>query len=364
MRTRTKSRADRPSTDEARWAAVLARDKSGDGAFYYSVATTGVYCRPSCGARRANRANVQFHATSADAEAAGFRACKRCKPASADLATAHTDKVARACRLIETAEDEPKLDDLAQAAGLSPFHFHRIFKAATGVTPKAYAIAHRHKSVRASLKTSRTVTEAIHDAGFKSSGRFYAASNEVLGMTPKSFRTGGDDAEIRFAVGECSLGAILVAESIKGVCAILLGDDPQALVRDLETRFPKARLAGGERTFEKRVAAVVGFVEAPASEFKLPLDIRGTAFQHRVWQALRKIPAGATATYADIARAIGKPQAVRAVAGACAANAIAVAIPCHRVVRSDGELSGYRWGVARKRALIERERKRALLKIK
>ncbi len=343
--------------DDRRWAAVMARDPSFDGTFYYSVATTGVYCRPSCAARRPKRENVRFHATCADAEAAGFRPCKRCKPNAPALHQEHAAKVARACRLIETSPEAPALGALAEAAGLSTYHFHRIFKAVTGVTPKAYAMACRQKRVRDHLKGSNSVTEAIYEAGFNSSGRFYASSSKVLGMTPSRYRAGGADAAIRFAIGDCSLGAILVAASEKGVAAILLGDDPSALVRDLKDRFPRATLIGGDKDFETLVAKVIAHVEAPGTSLELPLDVRGTAFQHRVWAALRDIPAGTTATYAEIAKRIGAPKAVRAVAGACAANPLAVAIPCHRVVRSDGALSGYRWGVARKRALLAKEAK-------
>jgi AraC family transcriptional regulator of adaptative response/methylated-DNA-[protein]-cysteine methyltransferase len=238
---------------------------------------------------------------------------------------------------------------------MSRYHFHRVFKAITGLTPRAYAAAHRAERVRRELGRSRTVTEAIFDAGFNSGGRFYATSDEVLGMTPTDYRAGGARAEIRFAVGECSLGSILVARSEKGVCAILLGDDPDQLARDLQDRFPRANLIGADAEFEKLVAKIVGFVEAPTVGLDLPLDVRGTAFQQRVWQALRKIPVGSTASYSDIAQRIGAPRSVRAVAQACAANAIALAIPCHRVVRHDGALSGYRWGVERKRALLERE---------
>jgi AraC family transcriptional regulator of adaptative response/methylated-DNA-[protein]-cysteine methyltransferase len=341
--------------DDARWEAVIARDASFDGQFYYSVATTGVYCRPSCPARLAKRCNVSFHDTAADAERAGFRACKRCKPDGLSLDQQHAGTVAEACRLIETAEVAPTLDALAEAVGLSPYHFHRIFKAAVGVTPKAYATAHRNKRVRDQLNRSGTVTEAIYDAGFNSNGRFYATSAKVLGMTPTDFRSGGANAEIKFAIGECSLGAILVAASDKGVCAILLGDEPEALARDLQDQFPRAQLVGGDAAFERLAAQVIGFVEAPGIGLDLPLDVQGTAFQHRVWDALRRIPAGSTASYAEIAEAIGAPKSVRAVARACAANHLAVAIPCHRVVRTDGALSGYRWGVQRKRALLDIE---------
>ena len=342
--------------DEAeRWAAVTGRDRNADGHFFYSVSTTGVYCRPSCASRRARREHVRFHLTCADAEQAGFRPCRRCRPNEPALAEQRAAVVANACRLIEGAEEMPSLVRLADAVGMSRFHFHRVFKSLTGVTPRGYAAAHRARRVREELARASTVTEAMHGSGFNSSGRFYAAAAGVLGMTPTSFRSGGTGTLIQFAVGECSLGSVLVAATDKGVCAILLGDDPEALVRDLQDRFSKAQLAGGDRDFEHLVAKVIGLVEAPGLGLDLPLDVRGTAFQQRVWQALRDIPAGSTASYTDISLRIGAPKAVRGVAQACAANAIAVAIPCHRVVRSDGTLAGYRWGVERKRALLARE---------
>lgn len=344
-----------PVDDELKWAAVVARDKDCDGEFYYSVATTGVYCRPSCPARRANRVNVRFHTTPAEAEAAGFRPCKRCRPDKPPQAEQSIAKIAAACRLIEEAEEEPGLEELAKSAGLSPYHFHRVFKAVVGVTPKAYAIAHRRKRVREKLATSASVTEAIYDAGFNSSGRFYANAAHALGMTPRAFRKGGADAEMKFAVGKCSLGSILVAASDKGVCTISLGDEPDALLLDLQDQFPRARLIGGDADFERLVATVVAFVDAPKNGLKLPLDIRGTAFQQRVWAALREIPPGSRISYADLAKRIGRPNATRAVASACAANTLAVAIPCHRVVRTDGAISGYRWGVERKRSLLDKE---------
>jgi AraC family transcriptional regulator of adaptative response/methylated-DNA-[protein]-cysteine methyltransferase len=291
------------------------------------------------------------------AQQAGFRPCKRCKPNEPAFARQQADKVKAACRLIETAETEPKLDELAKAAGLSPYHFHRLFKSVLGITPKAYAAAHRSKRVREKLGRSATVTEAIYGAGFNSNGRFYATSSEALGMTPSQFRAGGADAEIRFAIGHCSLGLVLIAASDKGVCAIYFGDDPDELPRDLKKQFPRARLVGGDPAYDALVAKVIAFVEDPHTDLDLPLDIRGTAFQHRVWQALRRIPAGSTASYADIAKAIGAPKAVRAVARACATNRIAVAIPCHRVIGSDGSLTGYAGGIERKRALLAKEAK-------
>ncbi|MGJ7038661.1 AraC family transcriptional regulator of adaptative response/methylated-DNA-[protein]-cysteine methyltransferase [Shinella sp. BE166] len=349
-----------PVADDPRWARIVARDKEADGRLWYSVATTGVYCRPSCPSRRANPRNVMLHDTLESARATGFRPCQRCNPEGPSLESENAALVARACRIIEDSEEEPALEALAEAVGRSAGYFHRVFKAATGLTPKAYAAADRAKKVREGLETGNSVTAAIYDAGFNSSGRFYEKSTGMLGMTPTQYRAGGADEAIRFAVGQTSLGAILVASSTKGVASILLGDDPDALVRDLQDRFPKARLVGADKDYEALVARVVGFVENPGIGLELPLDVRGTAFQRRVWQALQEIPAGARTSYSEIARRIGSPTAVRAVAGACAANALAIAIPCHRVVRTDGALSGYAWGIERKRALLEREAARSI----
>lgn len=341
--------------DDPRWRAVAARDAQADGTFYYSVKTTGVYCRPSCAARLARPENVAFHRTREDAERAGFRPCKRCKPDQAPAAERQAAMVAEACRFIEESDETPDLTALAERARMSVSRFHRVFKAATGLTPKAYAASQRQRRVRSALGQTATVTGAIYDSGYNSSSRFYESSNGMLGMTPSAFRAGGERMDIRFAVGECSLGSILVAESERGICAILLGEQADALVRDLQDRFPRANLIGADREFEERVANVTAFVERPGGEWDLPLDIRGTAFQQRVWQALRKIPAGATVSYSELAERIGAPKSARAVAQACGANTIAVAIPCHRVVRSDGDVSGYRWGVERKRTLLDRE---------
>ncbi len=343
------------TADDPRWGRVLARDRSADGRLWYSVATTGVYCRPSCPSRAANPKNVALHDTLEAAKATGCRPCKRCNPDGASLDAQNAALIAKACRLIEQSEEPLSLAELADAVELSPGYFHRLFKATTGLTPRDYMQAHRAERVREGLAQGQSVTATIYDSGFNSSGRFYEKATQMLGMTPSKYRAGGADEDISFAVGQSSLGAILVASSDNGVAAILMGEDPDALVRDLQDRFPRARLIGGDADYERLVARVVGFVEAPNLGLDLPLDVRGTAFQQRVWRALSDIPPGRTASYADIARAIGAPKAVRAVAGACAANNIAVAIPCHRVVRNDGALSGYAWGVDRKRALIERE---------
>ncbi|MGA9658526.1 MAG: bifunctional DNA-binding transcriptional regulator/O6-methylguanine-DNA methyltransferase Ada [Asticcacaulis sp.] len=342
-----------PSSEaDSRWQALLSR--KGDG-FVYGVSTTGIYCRPDCPSRLPKRENVVFFDTSETAETAGFRACLRCDPEGEGKAAEKGKIIAEACRLIEQSEAPPLLEGLAKASGLSPHHFHRTFKAATGLTPKAYADACRAARARGGLQSGQSVTDALYAAGFGSNGRFYERSNAILGMTPTRYRKGGAGEVIHFALGQSSLGAILVAQSDKGVCAITMGDDPESLVRDLQDRFPQAQLIGGDAGFEAVVAQVVGFVDVPAKGLDLPLDIRGTAFQQRVWQVLQAIPAGQTRSYAEIAALMSAPKAVRAVAGACAANALAVVIPCHRVVRTDGGLSGYRWGVDRKRALLLKE---------
>ncbi len=341
---------------DPRWASVVARDPGADGAFVYSVATTGVYCRPSCGARRPRPENLQFHEDAAAAERSGFRPCKRCKPEAPPAAERQAAQVAAMCRWIEAQPHVPSLQELADYAGASPSHVQRVFKRVVGISPRAYAAARRSRTLRAALERGSTVTEAIYEAGYGSGSRFYEQSRQLLGMTATDYRAGAPQRRIRVAVGECSLGAILVAAAERGVCAILLGDDPEELLHDLERRFPRAELVVGDAEFEGIVARVVALVERPGAGAEIPLDIRGTAFQQRVWEALRKIPPGSTSTYAEIAHAIGAPAAVRAVAGACAANPLAVAIPCHRVVRKGGQLSGYRWGIERKRALLERER--------
>lgn len=354
---RGRAGGDLTAADAAgRWRAVAARDASADGRFVYAVTTTGIYCRPSCPSRRAKRVNTRFFDGPAEAEAAGFRPCLRCAPRGPSRAEANAALVAAACRLIEAAEDTPRLGEIAARIGLSEAHFHRLFKAATGLTPRAYAAARRAGRLRAELEAGESVTGALYAAGYGSAGRLYAESDAVLGMTPGAYRDGGRDVAIRYAVGASSLGPVLVAMSDRGVCAILMGEEAEAPEAALALRFPKARIDAGAADFADLVARVVALVERPGSGLDLPLDLRGTAFQRRVWQALRAIPAGETASYAEIAARIGAPGAARAVAGACAANPVAVVVPCHRVLRGDGALSGYRWGVERKRALLDRER--------
>lgn len=347
--------------DDPRWRALAVRDRHADGQFVYSVRTTGVYCRPSCGARAARPENVAFHATPADAARAGFRPCKRCRPDVAAPDHPGVGLVTELCRFIAArvgdAQPAPTLDQLAQRANLSPFHLHRLFKTATGLTPRRYAAAVRGGRMRDGLAAAASVTDAIYDAGYGSNGRFYEAADGVLGMKPTTFRAGGAGMTIRYASTRSSLGVVLAAATERGVCAILLDDDVRVLERELARRFPHAQRLPGDASFARTLARVVELIENPCLSTlpELPLDIQGTAFQQRVWQALRRIPAGQTATYADIAAAIGAPRAVRAVGAACGANHISVAIPCHRVLRSDGKLSGYYWGVDRKRALLERE---------
>jgi AraC family transcriptional regulator of adaptative response/methylated-DNA-[protein]-cysteine methyltransferase len=343
-------------TDDARWRAILRKDPTADGRFFYSVKTTGVFCRPSCPSRRPRCENVEFHLTSRDAQRAGFRPCKRCHPTRPSPDTHRAQSIETACKLIANSPETPDIATLAAAANLSSSHFHRTFKSLTGLTPKAYAAAHRSEHLRCNLKISRTVTSAIYNAGFNSAGPFYAASKRVLGMKPSTFRAGGRDTTIHFAIAECSLGTLLVAGSDIGICAIFLGDDRTKLVRELKDRFPAANVIPAKPEFETQIAQVIAFVERPQLGLSLPLDIRGTAFQQRVWQQLAKIPRGKTATYSQIALQLGSPRATRAVARACANNPIAVAIPCHRVIRADGSLSGYRWGLSRKQKLLDAER--------
>ena len=342
--------------DAARWRAVCANDRRANGCFVYAVRTTGVYCRPGCVSRQPRRANVVFFDTGTAAAEAGYRPCKRCLPSGRSRAERHRELVVRACRRIDAGPGRVSLADLATAAGLSRGHFHRLFREHTGLTPHQYERAQRDERLRCALADGAPVARALGEAGHDAGGTGHARATGALGMPPSRYRRGGAGSTIRFAVGQATLGAVLVAGAERGVCAIALGDDPDALVRGLQARFPRASLVADEDGFAAHVARVVGFVETPSLGLDLPLDIRGTVFQRRVWRALSEIPLGGTASYAEIARAIGAPGSARAVAAACGANPLALAVPCHRVVRSDGGLSGYRWGVERKRALLARER--------
>lgn len=343
-------------TEAQRWKAVRQRDRQADGEFVYSVATTGVFCRPACPSRLALRKHISFHDSCLQAQQAGFRPCKRCKPWGPSQEKRDIEAATRACRLIEAADSLPSLTTLAKAVGLSPFHFHRIFKSVVGITPKTYAAQRQTEQVRVALRRQPSVTAAIYSAGFTSSSRFYERSMDNLGMTPTEFRAGGKGVQIRYTIAPCPLGFVLAAATERGICAIRLGSDPKALAAELRQDFPNSVVHAADPMLEKCVKTVVQQINSPNERVDLPLDIRGTAFQQRVWQALRQIPPGKTTTYSRLAEQIGQPDAVRAVAGACAANPVAVVIPCHRVVRSNGELSGYRWGPERKRQLLERER--------
>jgi len=343
------------STEQARWQALVRRDQRADGAYLYGVVTTGVYCRPACSSRLPNRENVRFFDTFREAEEAGFRPCKRCNPRSEEGKDTQAEAVARACELIDESEEPPTLAELAGAVGLSPSYLHRLFKKTVGVTPKQYAMEKRLGDVRERLQTDATVTEAIYEAGFASSSRFYEDITEKLGMKPSEYRNGGQGMRIHSAIAQSYLGWVQVAATAKGICAIDLADSPDDLKARLRARFPEASLVENDPNFQVLVAQVLAFLESPQEGLDLPLDVQGTAFQRRVWLALRQIPPGSTASYGEIAARIGNRQAARAVAQACASNPIAVAIPCHRVVRSDGDLGGYRWGQERKGKLLEQE---------
>lgn len=341
-------------TDDDRWQSVLDRDADADGQFVFAVRTTGIFCRPSCRAKHALRENVSFFADAQQAQAAGYRPCKRCLPDQASALQPRLDKIARACQLLER-ESPLTLDELAREVAMSPYHLHRLFKAATGMTPKAWQQSWRARRLRDALAKGGPVTQAILNAGFPDSSSYYRQADQALGMTAKQFRNGGDSVSVRYTLTDCTLGRCLVAQSERGICAILLGDNDAALVSELRQLFPCALNEPADARFQQNVREVIAVINARNAPLSLPLDIRGTAFQQQVWQALRAIPCGETVSYQQLANALGRPKAVRAVASACGANRLAIVIPCHRVIRADGALSGYRWGVARKARLLQRE---------
>jgi AraC family transcriptional regulator, regulatory protein of adaptative response / methylated-DNA-[protein]-cysteine methyltransferase len=338
------------------WSAVVAHDATQDGRFFYSVKTTGVYCRPGCASRQPRRENVAFHQTAAAAEAAGFRPCKRCRPNEGSSADRHIAAIGRACALIRASDEIPSLAELADAAGISRFHFHRVFKQITGTTPRQWGKSNRLGRFADRLDAGEGIAQAAYGAGFGASSRAYEAAPNGLGMTPATRQRGGKGETIRFTIVSTWLGWAIVAATERGICMTALGDDRARLETELRRRFPAAELRPADAALSGWAERVVRFITRPGDTLDLPLDIRGTAFQARVWHALQKIPPGRTATYTDIAAALGQPRAVRAVAQACASNKLAVVVPCHRVVRRDGDLAGYRWGVERKRALLDRER--------
>ncbi len=344
------------NSDDARWKAVVDNNSSGDGTFYYAVITTGVYCRPSCTSRLPNRTNVKYFDTCEDAETAGYRACKRCNPTTDSKTLEIEKKIIHACRIIEESEISLKLDEIATRVNLSPYHFHRLFKKIVGVTPKQYASRNQSQRFQKSLKTSRSITDAIYSAGYGSSGSAYDKTQDQLAMKPKEYRKGATGIIITYGLANCFLGWVIVAATERGICAIEFGDDPDILPDQVQARFPKAQLKKADIGFESLIKEVVDFIKAPDDKFQLPLDIQGTAFQQRVWNVLRQIKPGKTLSYSDVANKIGNPNAVRAVASACASNKLAVVIPCHRVISKDGKVSGYRWGTDRKKMLLESEK--------
>jgi AraC family transcriptional regulator, regulatory protein of adaptative response / methylated-DNA-[protein]-cysteine methyltransferase len=344
-----------------RWQAIVQRSPNSDGTFFYGVKTTGIYCRPICSSRQPKQANVVFFDNFNEAEAAGFRPCKRCSPRSISPQQQQSEIIAKVCQQIAESDKPLSLAAMAQIAGLSSHHFHRVFKEIVGVTPKQYVSTQRANRVRQQLQENNTVTQAIYEAGFETSSSFYDKSTTLLGMTPTEYQQGAKGLEIQFAVKPIWLGWVVVAMTARGICAIGLGDTAEVVTAQLQQQFPHAQIRESDPEFDDWIDRTIAFIETPQLGLDLPLDIQGTAFQQRVWQALQQIPPGTTASYSEIAQQIGNPQAVRAVARACATNQIAVAIPCHRVVGSDGSLKGYRWGGNRKRNLIEREAAQSII---
>lgn len=342
-------------TDDARWNAVGENNSSADGTFYYAVITTGVYCRPSCKSKLPNRDNVEYFTTCNDAETAGYRACKRCRPTTTSKVEEIEQKIIQSCRTIEERETSIKLDELATQVNLSPYHFHRLFKKIVGVTPKQYATRHQSQRFHKRLKSSSSVTDAIYSAGYGSSGSAYDKKRDQLAMKPTVYRKGAEGVTITYGLAQCFLGWVIVAATDRGICAIEFGDDSETLPEQVQARFPNAQLSKADVGFKTLIKEVVDFIESPKDTFRIPVDIQGTAFQQQVWEVLRQIKPGQTMSYTDVAKRMGKPNAVRAVASACASNKLAVLIPCHRVVSKTGKTGGYRWGPERKQKLLESE---------
>jgi AraC family transcriptional regulator of adaptative response/methylated-DNA-[protein]-cysteine methyltransferase len=357
MRPLPESPLPRVADEEACWRAVLDRDAGRDGTFVYAVRSTGVYCRPSCPARQPRRVQVVFYPLPEVARACGYRPCKRCRPDQGGGGDPQVEVVRRACRLLEAHAEGPlSLAELGADAGLSPAHLQRVFKRVTGISPRQYADACRLGRLKARLKEKKTVTTALHEAGYGSSSRLYERAAEQMGMTPATYRRGGREVAIAYTVADCPLGRLLLAGTDKGVCAVYLGDAGDALAEELRREFPAAELRRDDEALAAWAEAVCVYLRGQQPHLELPLDVRATAFQWRVWQELRKIPAGSTRTYRQVAEALGMPSAARAVARACATNPVSVVVPCHRVVRGDGGLGGYRWGPHRKQALLDREK--------
>jgi AraC family transcriptional regulator of adaptative response/methylated-DNA-[protein]-cysteine methyltransferase len=346
------------NSDEARWNAVSKNNSSADGAFYYAVITTGIYCRPSCRSKLPNRSNVEYFTTCDDAEVAGYRACKRCRPTATSKVEETEQKIIHACRIIEESETSIKLDELAIQVNLSPYHFHRLFKRIVGVTPKQYASRHQSRRFQKSLKASPSITDAIYSAGYGSSGSAYDKKRDQLAMKPKVYRKGAEGVNITYGITKCFLGWVIVAATDLGICAIEFGDNSDTLPEQVQDRFPNAQLHKAGIGFKTLIKEVVDFIESPEDTFQVPLDIQGTAFQQQVWEVLRQIKPGQTMSYTEVAERIGNPNAVRAVASACASNKLAVVIPCHRVISKAGKTGGYRWGSERKKRLLESEQER------
>jgi AraC family transcriptional regulator, regulatory protein of adaptative response / methylated-DNA-[protein]-cysteine methyltransferase len=351
------------SLADAYWQAVLNKDAKQDGKFFFAVRTTGIYCRPSCASRTPKRTNVLFFATPAMAREAGFRACKRCNPDGFSQRELQIQMILKACRLIEQSEQRIGLEQLSKKVGLSSYHFHRLFKQVTGVTPYDYHKARQISRVGSALRENTSITEALYDAGFSSSSRFYENTRSILGMKPTTFKNGGVGESIRYCIHACALGMVLVAATQRGICCIEFGDDSNELAAKLRQLFPHAQLEVSDYAFDAWLTKLLKYLDKKQKNSRdaldLPLDVRGTAFQQQVWAALQDIPLGETRSYAEVARGVGKPKAIRAVASACASNQLAVVIPCHRVLHSGADPAhnpgAYRWGVARKLALLKSE---------